>query len=109
MDSNREALMAAVRRLSSSGGVVLRTGERPDALALGFDETYAVYTETLVELPSEELLRALQALDSGLQALSDPTDAALWNARDFDSHPRWVELRKLADAVLAQFAKPSTR
>lgn len=107
MTSNLDDLLSAVRRLSSAGGVVLRTGERPDALAFEFDEQYTTYMEGLVDLPTEAQLRSLQALDSGIQALSDPEDAVLWNARTFDSHPRWVELRTLADTVLYEFSEGS--
>ena len=104
MASNLDDLLSAVRRLSSAGGVVLRTGERPDSLAFEFDETYTAYMESLVDLPTEAQMRSLQALDSGIQALSDPEDAVLWNARAFDSHPRWIELRSLADNVLEEFS-----
>ena len=107
MDSNLDDLLSAVRSLSSVGGVVLRTGEGPDVLAFEFDERYTTYMESLIDLPTEAQLRSLQALDSGIQSLSDPEDAALWNARAFDSHPRWVELRNLADTVLHEFSEGS--
>ena len=105
MASNLDDLLSAVRSLSSEGGVVLRTGERPDALAFEFDEQYTTYMESLIDLPTEAQLRSLQALDSGIQELSDPEDAVLWNARAFDSHPRWIELRTLADTVLHEFSE----
>ena len=105
MASNLDDLLSAVRRLSSADGVVLRTGERPDSLAFEFDERYTTYMESLVDLPTEAQLYSLQALDTGIQALSDPEDAVLWNARAFDSHPRWIELRTLADRVLREFSE----
>ena len=76
-----------------------------DALAFEFDEQYTTYMESLIDLPTEAQLRSLQALDSGIQELSDPEDAVLWNARAFDSHPRWIELRTLADTVLHEFSE----
>lgn len=109
MASNRDDLLTAVRRLSSVGGVVLRTGERPDALAFEFDERYSTFMKSLVDLPTEAQLRSLQALDSGIQALSDPGDTVLWNARAFDTHPRWIELRSLADTVLDEFSTAPPR
>lgn len=109
MASNLDNLLNTVRRFSSVGGVVLRTGERPDALAFEFDDRYTTYMESLCDLPTEAQLRSLQALDSGIHSLSDPGDATLWNARAFDSDPRWTELRRLADTVLDEFFTSSTR
>ena len=76
---------------------------QPDALALEFDDLYADYIDDLEELPTADQLSALQALDSALTTISGAANSDLWTEAAIKSHPRWSEIRSLAQAVIQHY------
>ncbi len=100
-------LVAAVRHLALPGEEALAArplkSSQPEALALEFDDVYTDYVDNLDQLPTNEQLVSLQALDSALTAMSGPRNADLWTEASVKSHPRWSEVRGLARAVLEHF------
>ena len=97
-----ERLRAVVRRLSLAGVEATAPGWRPDDLAIEFDEVYTVFVGQLVELPSEDQLRALQVIDDQLHSISAPEQKALWTAEAVRRDPVWESIRTMArQAILA--------
>jgi hypothetical protein len=78
-------------------------GNRPDKLALLFDEEYTVFIGSLSSLPTEAQLRALQLLDSELNTMSGPDNASLWTESAFVAHPQWERIRSFAQQTLREF------
>ena len=77
--------------------------DRPDRLALRFDEEYTAFMAKLVDLPSEAQLVSLQELDRALNAMSSPNDQALWTEEAVVHAPEWEQIRFLARQVVAAF------
>jgi hypothetical protein len=75
----------------------------PVELAIEFDEAYTVYVANLDQLPSQAQLESLQALDAALAAMSGPANSELWTESAVRTHPRWSELRALAQNAATQF------
>ncbi len=77
--------------------------EAPDALAIRFDEVYSEWVDAMTSLPSDTQFMAVQALDSQLNAMSDPSRRELWSNESFLVHPQWEEVRVLARRILDEF------
>ena len=110
-DALEKLLISAVQHLAQEGEQALahkaQRAHRPDELALEFDDAYTEYVASLDALPTDEQLSSLQSLDTALTAMSGPDNAALWSEDAFREHPRWAEVRSLADAVLVRFGWPT--
>jgi hypothetical protein len=100
-------LHTAIRNLSLPGKDALTEveakGNCADHLALSFDEQYTSYMDGMTTLPRDGQLLSLQELDSALNAMSGPDNAALWTDASFASDPEWETIRELARKVMTEF------
>jgi len=107
IDPNARKLLEAVHSLALSGrdalGSIPDGPDRPDRLALLFDEEYTDFMEGLAVLPSESQLLALQLLDRAVNAISGPENRHLWTEAAVERDPHWEEIRQLAQSVLHEF------
>lgn len=77
-----------------------------DELALEFDHWRRVAERRVGALWSQGQRSALAALDRVLSEMSGPGKPELWLEAGCLRHPRWSEVRQLAQAVLSAFGWP---
>ncbi len=98
-DVIRKLAMPGKDALTALPGAV----EAPDALVIRFDEVYTSWVDSITNMPSEAQFMAVQALDSHLNAMSDPKNRDLWTNESFLVHPQWNKVRALARRILDDF------
>jgi hypothetical protein len=96
----------AVATLAAPPDVQIASVEdaHPDELALQFDDAYL--TLGTLQLAdgvqfSEEAVRALNAIDAQLSAMSGRENRDLWTPEAIRSSGRWAQIRVLASDALA--------
>lgn len=117
MTSRRKLLLEAITLLASDPATQLAylnsLGSYPvvDELALDFDAIASARNDMLAkgEITAEEH-QLLPKLDSMLDQMSGPANAALWTPEALQTHPLWSDVRREATQCLQAFsATPPNR
>ena len=78
-----------------------------DELALDFDNWRQAFDSNFGTSWSPAQREAVEFLDQILDEMSGPNNPELWLHKECLNHPKWSEVRRLAEKVLSAFQWPS--
>jgi len=79
-----------------------------DELALDFDNYWIAFRDHFGEMCTEKQRQAVESLNELLDAMSGPERPEIWLHDDCLNHPKWSQVRRLAENVLTAFDWPAS-